>query len=209
MNGTPDSIVLASSNPGKLRELRALLPAGFILVSQSELGVTPAVEDGTSFRDNALIKARHAARCTGHAAIADDSGLECDALSGRPGIHSARYAGPHAADPDNVDKLLTELASVPGPERSARFRCVIVYVRNADDPAPIVCDGVWEGHIRREPSGHDGFGYDPVFQVPNHDCSAADLDPNLKNALSHRGQALAKLIAALAPPVAAGGGTPP
>lgn len=191
-------VVLATGNPGKLKELRAMLAAkGFEIVSQTELEVPEAEETGASFRENALLKARNAARHTGLPAIADDSGLEVDALGGAPGIYSARYAGPKATDADNLRKLLQELDAVPAADRRARFRCVIAYMRRADDPAPLVCEGVWEGSILEAPRGANGFGYDPVFLVPGKSLTSAELAPEEKNRLSHRGQALAKLAAAL------------
>lgn len=191
-------VVLATGNQGKLRELRAMLAAkGFEIVPQTELQVPEAEETGASFRENALLKARNAARHTGLPAIADDSGLEVDALHGAPGIYSARYAGPDATDADNLQKLLKELDGVPAAKRRARFRCVIAYLRKVDDPAPLVCEGVWEGSILEAPRGTNGFGYDPVFLVPGKSLSSAELPPEEKNRLSHRGQALAKLAAAL------------
>jgi XTP/dITP diphosphohydrolase len=191
-------IVLASGNEGKLREFSALLAgAGFELVSQRALQVPDADETGLSFVENAIIKARHAAQLTGLPALADDSGLEVDALRGAPGIYSSRYAGPDAGDGTNVDKLLRELADVPDDARTARFRCVIVHMRHALDPTPLICQGSWEGSILRAPRGAGGFGYDPVFLVPGHDCSSAELPPATKNRLSHRGQALAQLLRAL------------
>lgn len=191
-------VVLASSNRGKLGEFSALLAGtGLSVVSQGELGVPDAEETGLSFVENAILKARHAARHTGLVAIADDSGIEVDALNGAPGIYSARYAGAGAGDGANVAKLLRELAAVPAERRSARFRCLIVHLRHALDPTPLICQGTWEGRILFEPRGTNGFGYDPVFFVPTHDCSSAELPPEIKNRLSHRGQAMACLLAAL------------
>lgn len=193
-------VVLATGNKGKLRELQAMLAGkGLEIVPQTELDVPEAEETGSTFGENALLKARNAARHTGLPAIADDSGLEVDALKGAPGIFSARYAGPDASDAGNLKKLLHELAGVPASKRTARFRCVIAYVRRADDPSPLVCEGVWEGSILETPRGTNGFGYDPVFLVPGKDRSSAELPPEEKNRLSHRGQALAKLAAALKP----------
>lgn len=188
-------VVLASSNKGKVREFNELL-AGLDLevVPQSGFGVPDADETGLSFVENAILKARNAAQHTGLPAIADDSGLEVDALNGAPGIRSARYAGPGASDRQNLEKLLDALKDVPDAERTARFQCLIVFVRHALDPTPIVCQGTWEGRILREPHGINGFGYDPVFHVPTHGCSAAELSSEVKNQLSHRGQALAKLL---------------
>ena len=187
-------VVLATGNSGKARELQALLAgSGMEIVLQTDLGVNSAEETGLTFIENALIKARHAAGQTGLPAIADDSGLEVDALQGEPGIHSARYAGPGATDTDNLQLLLQRLRGVPAEERTARFRCVLVYLRHARDPAPLVCEGVWEGRILDAPRGNNGFGYDPVFLVPEKNCSSAELPAGEKNRLSHRGQALAKL----------------
>ncbi len=191
-------IVLASGNPGKVREINELLAGHDIeVVPQSEFGVPEAEETGLTFVENAILKARNAARHTGLPAIADDSGLEVDALRGAPGIYSARYAGPGASDEDNLRKLLTELEGVPEAERTARFQCLMVYMEHAEDPTPLIFQGTWEGRILTEPRGENGFGYDPVFFVPEHGCSAAELAPEQKNALSHRGQALRKLVAAL------------
>lgn len=194
----PRRIVVASGNPGKLRELCDLLETlGAELVSRSALACPEPVESGDSFVDNALIKARSAALCSGLPAIADDSGLEVDALNGAPGIRSARYAGEGASDERNVRKLLAELAGVEESARTARFVCVVVYLENADDPSPLVCKGVWEGRISQRPSGDGGFGYDPVFFVPSEGVTAASLTPERKNALSHRGRALRELKDAL------------
>ncbi len=187
-------IVLATGNPGKVREMKQLLSdLGMVIVPQGELGVPEAEETGLSFVENALIKARNAAQYTGLPAIADDSGLEVDALQGAPGIHSSRYAGAHASDEENINKLLQALQSVPESERTARFRCVVVYLRHATDPSPLICEGSWEGRILPAPQGANGFGYDPVFHVPETGCSSAELDAATKNRLSHRGQALACL----------------
>ena len=191
-------IVLASNNAGKVREINQLLSGGRItVVPQSEFGVPEAEETGLTFVENAILKARHAARLSGLPAIADDSGIEVDALRGAPGIYSARFAGPGASDEDNVNKLLAELSGVPDTKRTARFQCLMVYMRHAEDPTPLICQGTWEGTILREPRGENGFGYDPVFLVPERDLSAAELDPDTKNGLSHRGQALRKLAMAL------------
>lgn len=198
MSAAAARIVLATGNRGKLRELRALL-AGlpFELVPQDELGVEPPEETGATFEENALLKARHAARVTGLAAIADDSGLEVDALGGRPGVRSARYAGPGASDAENNARLLAELAGRPGP-RTARYRCVIAFVRGPDDPAPALARGRWDGEIADAPRGDGGFGYDPLFVVGPAGRTAAELDPAEKNRVSHRGRALAALRDALA-----------
>ncbi len=193
-----NAIVLASDNAGKLREIDALLaPAGLSLITQSQLGIESAEETGRTFVENAILKARHAARCSGRAAIADDSGLEVDALNGAPGIYSARYAGDESSDQANCEKLLRALAARPDANRSARFQCVMVYLRHADDPTPLICHGTWEGLILEAPRGQHGFGYDPIFGVPTHDMSSAELEPGTKNALSHRGQALRALVANL------------
>lgn len=196
-------VVLASSNPGKLAELRALLARHNVeLVPQAQLGIAGAVEDGTDLRVNALLKARHAAAASGLAALADDSGLEVDALGGRPGVHSARYAGPEAAAADNNRRLLAELAGVPAARRGARFRCVLALVRSATDPDPLVVEGSWEGRIAETPRGSGGFGYDPLFIGVADGRTAAELAAEDKNRLSHRGRALAALareLEALAP----------
>jgi XTP/dITP diphosphohydrolase len=190
----PRRLVVASGNPGKLKELCALLgDLGADLVPQSALAVAEVEESGNSFEANALLKALNASRCTGLPAIADDSGLEVDALDGAPGVLSARYAGEDASDEDNIDKLLTALEGVDVSARTARFVCVMVYVENAEDRAPVICRGIWEGRILESPSGDGGFGYDPVFFVPSEGMTAAKLDPERKNALSHRGQALRAL----------------
>jgi len=189
-------VVLATGNAGKAKELSALLQGlDMEIVLQSSLGVTEVEETGLSFVENAILKARNAAAQTRLPAIADDSGLEVDALQGQPGIHSARYAGPGADDGANLQKLLKALEHVPEVQRGARFRCVLVYMRHAQDPAPLICEGVWEGRILTAPRGSNGFGYDPVFLVPERGCSSAELPPDEKNRLSHRGQALARLAA--------------
>lgn len=191
-------IVLASNNPGKLRELNAMLSAlGLVLVPQSEFGVPEVEETGLTFVENAILKARNAAAASGLPAIADDSGLEVDALHGAPGIFSARYAGVGASDEDNLRKLLADLEGVPEPKRTARFQCVLVYLREARDPTPIIAQGTWEGRILFAPRGRHGFGYDPVFYVPTHGCASAELPPEVKNTISHRARALAKLVEAL------------
>lgn len=192
------TIVLASNNPGKVREFNELLAGHHIeVVPQSKYQVPDVEETGLTFVENAIIKARNAALHTGLSAIADDSGIEVDALNGAPGIYSARYAGKGADDRANLDKLLLDLIDVPEAERSARFQCLMVYMRHANDPTPLIFQGTWEGRILFAPRGANGFGYDPVFYVPTHDCSSAELPPEVKNALSHRGQALRKLVAAL------------
>ncbi len=191
-------IVLASGNRGKLIELTELLrDLPVTLRAQSEFDVLEAVEDGVTFIENAIIKARNAASHTGRAALADDSGIALDALGGAPGIYSARYAGEGATDTDNLDKLLSDSAHLPDGQRSCRFICVAVYVRHALDPIPIVCQGVWPGRLLRRPQGTHGFGYDPIFYVPDRKCSSAELLPAVKNAISHRAQALQQMVNSL------------
>ena len=191
-------IVLASSNPGKVREINQLLATLDLHVQpQSKFGVVDAEETGLTFVENAILKARNAAQHTGLPAIADDSGIEVDALNGAPGIYSARFAGEGASDQANLEKLLTEIDGVPEAQRSARFQCLMVFMRYASDPTPLICQGTWEGRILLAAQGDNGFGYDPVFYVPTHDCSSAELPADVKNALSHRGQALRQLLAAL------------
>jgi XTP/dITP diphosphohydrolase len=188
-------IVLATGNKGKLTELSQMLaPYQFKIVAQTELGVTDADETGLTFIENAIIKARHAALRTGLAAIADDSGLAVDVLGGAPGIYSARYAGEAATDSTNIDKLLLALKDVPPAQRCAQFHCVLVYMRHAEDPVPLVCHGVWHGAITHSRAGSAGFGYDPVFFVPTEGCTSAELTRERKQQLSHRGQALTQLL---------------
>jgi XTP/dITP diphosphohydrolase len=191
-------IVLASSNKGKVREINQVL-AGLDMVvrPQGEFDVVDAEETGLTFVENAILKARNAAQHTGLPAIADDSGLEVDALAGAPGIYSARFAGEGASDQANLEKLLDALQDTPEENRSARFQCLMVYMRHADDPTPLICQGSWEGRILTAACGSNGFGYDPVFYVPTHNCSSAELPAETKNQLSHRGQALRKLVTAL------------
>ena len=187
-------LVLASSNHGKLEELRGLLSGnGIELIAQSDLGVEDADETGATFVENALLKARHATRTTGLPALADDSGICVDALDGAPGLYSARYAGEHGNASRNIDKLLGELDDVADERRSAHFYCVLVLLRHADDPQPLIVEGEWRGRILRERRGSGGHGYDPVFFDPEHAQSAAEMEPDLKNRLSHRGKALASL----------------
>ncbi len=194
-----EKIVLASGNSGKLREIQAVLDQQrFKLIKQSEYNVSDVAETGTTFVENAIIKARHAAQQTGLPALADDSGIEVDALHGAPGVYSARYAGKHGADDANNTKLLNAMVNIEEQDRTARFQCVIVYMRHAEDPMPIICDGSWEGKILHDLSGPNGFGYDPLFFVPTHGCSSAELDPAEKNRISHRAQALKILITSLA-----------
>ncbi len=192
------AVVLASSNAGKLREINQIL-AGLDIEAapQSQFQVPDAEETGLSFVENAILKARNAARHAHVPAIADDSGIEVDFLNGAPGIYSARYAGPGASDAQNLQKLLADLKQVPPEKRSARFRCVMVYLRHANDPTPLIAHGTWEGRILDAARGSHGFGYDPVFFVPTHDCTSAELPPEIKNQLSHRAQALRALVIAL------------
>lgn len=190
-------LILASNNAGKIRELSALLQdLGVEVLPQRHFGIPDADESGISFLENALIKARHAARLSGLPALADDSGLEVDALKGAPGVYSARYSGADADDARNNAALLAALDGIPEAERRARYQCVLVFVRHPADPTPLVCQASWEGRILNSPRGSGGFGYDPLFWLDAEQRSAAELDPLLKNRLSHRGQALAKLRAA-------------
>jgi XTP/dITP diphosphohydrolase len=191
-------MVIASGNAGKIRELNArLAELKVVLIPQGELGVSDIEETGLSFIENAILKARHASSVTGLPALADDSGLVVDALQGAPGIHTARYAGPHANNVDNIRKLLTALRDVPENQRGAEFHCVLAFVSHAKDPAPLVCEGKWQGRILTSPTGQDGFGYDPIFYVPSEKKSAAELSIAIKNKISHRGIALQSLIAQL------------
>ncbi|HEV2286614.1 MAG TPA: RdgB/HAM1 family non-canonical purine NTP pyrophosphatase [Steroidobacteraceae bacterium] len=191
-------VVLASANPGKLRELGSLLaPAGVELVPQSALGIEPAEETGNTFLENALLKARHAARAAQLPALSDDSGIEVDALGGGPGVRSARYAGDGASDAANLALLLRELAAVPAARRTARYRCVVAWVAFADDPAPLIGEGTWEGRIAPTPRGSGGFGYDPAFIPAGDTRTAAELPAQEKNLVSHRAKALRALVAAL------------
>lgn len=188
-------IVLASGNLGKLREFQQLLAGcGFEVLPQSDFNLSNADETGTTFVENAIIKARHACQQTGLPAIADDSGIEVDALNGRPGVYSARYAGEAANDEANNQKLLQELDGVPAEQRTARYHAVLAYMRHADDPTPILCHGTWEGIILIELRGQGGFGYDPLFFVPTHNCTSAELDKAEKNRISHRGKAMQELL---------------
>ncbi|MBL0162762.1 MAG: RdgB/HAM1 family non-canonical purine NTP pyrophosphatase [Xanthomonadales bacterium] len=192
-------LVLASGNAGKLIEIREVLgDLSIELVAQAELGVEDAEETGASFVENAILKARHASRLSGLPALGDDSGLCVDALNGAPGLLSARYAGEHGNSTANIAKLLEAMTDVAEAERGAHFFCVIVLMRHADDPAPLIAEGRWPGRILDAPRGHGGFGYDPIFFDPPHDCSAAELDPTVKNRISHRGQALGHLRKLLA-----------
>jgi len=191
-------VVLATGNPGKLRQFSELLVAsGLELVRQSDFGIEPPAETGRTFLENSLIKARNAARLTGLPAIADDSGLEVDALGGRPGLYSARYAGEGASDDANLRKMLDELAGVGSGQRGARYRSVIVFVRNGDDPAPLVGEGVWEGTIAEAPRGSGGFGYDPIFVPRGESSTAAEMPAELRNERCHRGQAARAFLSQL------------
>lgn len=193
-------LVVASSNPGKLRELLQLFDSTeYELHPQSEFAVPEVAETGTTFVENAIIKARNAAQHTGLAALADDSGIEVDALDGAPGVYSARFAGVAASDAENNALLVEKLYAMPDSPRSARYRAVIVFMRNSTDPSPLICEGCWEGEIILEPRGKGGFGYDPYFYLPDHGCTSAELRAEHKNKLSHRGQALRKLIRLMAP----------
>ena len=187
-------LVLASGNLGKLRELSIILDdLGYQLHAQSEFGVSEVAETGTTFVENAIIKARHAASLTGLPALADDSGIEVDALGGAPGVHSARFSGPAADAAANNALLVEKLQTVPAAERSARYRAVIVFMRHAADPSPLICEGSWEGMIQLQHAGEGGFGYDPHFFLPELGCTSAELSAAEKNRLSHRGMALAEL----------------
>jgi len=195
---TAQKIVLASGNKGKLKEFQLLLgQEGFEVLPQSDFDFPEAIEDGLSFVENAIIKARHACRHTGLPAMADDSGLAVDALRGQPGIYSARFAGEGASDADNNQKLLNSLVGLSTQERRARFHCVLVYMRHSEDPTPIICHGQWEGQILQQLSGDNGFGYDPLFYVPELDCASAELSKEQKNKISHRGKAMKVLLAQL------------
>lgn len=188
-------VTLASSNKGKLAEFQQLLSElPFIVVPQSDFQIPDAIENGLSFVENALIKARHASRLTGLPAIADDSGLEVDRLNGAPGIYSSRFSGENATDEKNNQRLLSLLNDTPESERTARFQCVLVYMRHPEDPTPIICQGSWEGLISPAPKGKNGFGYDPIFFVPEFGCTSAQLEKTEKNQISHRGKAMAQLL---------------
>ncbi len=191
-------MVLASANAGKIRELNALLACrGMDVVPQSEFAIPSIEETGKSFVENAIIKARHASRLSGLAAIADDSGLMVDALHGAPGIYSARYAGEGASDGENLQLLLDNMRDIPDSRRGAHFVCLVVYMRHPEDACPLVCEGVWSGRLTHAPKGAAGFGYDPVFYVEDCGCTSAELEPAHKNAISHRAQAMQALMAHL------------
>jgi len=187
-------IILASNNKGKIKEFNAMLDGLYEVVSMSDMQVEEVPETGLTFVENALIKARNASAQSGLPALADDSGIVVDALGGEPGIYSARYAGNHGDDEANTQKLLDEMKEVADGKRSARFWCAIVFVEHANDPTPIVIQRGWEGEILREKVGENGFGYDPIFHVPTHGCASAELAPEVKNTISHRGQALDGLL---------------
>ena len=188
-------IVLASGNAGKVREINRLFAeSGIEVLPQSDFDVPDVDETGATFVENAIIKARHAARCTGLPAIADDSGIEVDALDARPGVWSARYAGENASDEDNNNRLLKELEGIPEARRSARYQCLIVFMRSHTDPVPLISQGSWEGRILEAPRGDGGFGYDPIFYVPTHGCSGGELPLDEKNRISHRAIALQDML---------------
>ena len=187
-------IILASNNKGKIREFNAMLDGVYEVVSMSDMNVEEVPETGLTFVENALIKARNASEQSGLPALADDSGIVVDALNGEPGIYSARYAGNHGDDEANTQKLLEEMQAIPNGKRTGRFWCAIVFVEHANDPTPIVIQRGWEGEILREKVGENGFGYDPIFHVPTHDCASAELSPEIKNSISHRGKALVALL---------------
>ena len=188
-------IIFASSNPGKINELQSLLDEfDYEIIPQEKLGIHDAEETGLTFVENALLKARHACLHSGKPAIADDSGLVVHALDGAPGIYSARYAGKNSNTKANIEKLLKELADVPSANRQAHFHCSLVYMEHAEDPAPLICEGTWHGTILYTPTGNQGFGYDPVFYDAREQSSSAELTPERKNKISHRGQALRDLI---------------
>lgn len=192
---SPKDLVLASANAGKIKELQELLGGlGIKIIPQTDLSIPDIEETGLSFVENAILKARNAAKLSNLPAVADDSGLEVDYLKGAPGIYSARFAGEGATDDTNKDKLLELMTDVPADQRSARYQTVIVYMRHGDDPTPIICQGTWEGRIATESRGDQGFGYDPIFYVTETDCHAAELDKLTKNRISHRGKAIASLL---------------
>jgi XTP/dITP diphosphohydrolase len=200
LSSSPKDLVLASANAGKIKELQELLGGlGIKIIPQTDLSIPDIEETGLSFVENAILKARNAAKRSNLPAVADDSGLEVDYLKGAPGIYSARFAGEGATDDTNKDKLLELLTDVPADQRSARYQTVIVYMRHGDDPTPIICQGTWEGTIATESRGDQGFGYDPIFHVTETDCHAAELDKLTKNRISHRGKAIASLLLQLQP----------
>ena len=193
-----NQIVLASGNAGKLREIAQLLEGiNLEILPQSEFNVPEVEETGLTFVDNAILKARNAAHYTGLPAIADDSGIAVDVLRGRPGIYSARFAGIGASDEENLEKLIRMVEPFPDEERTARFICSMVYIRHEEDHVPVIAEGVWEGQLLIDPKGQNGFGYDPIFYVSSQQCTSAELSPEIKNKLSHRGQALRELLGKL------------
>lgn len=195
MQQVDKKIVLASSNAGKLKEFQILLKdRNFEILPQSEFSVPDADETGLTFVENAIIKARNACKHSNLPALADDSGIEVDALKGAPGIYSARFSGEGANDASNNEKLLEELKGLPKIKRTARYQCVLVYMKHALDPTPVICQGSWEGYILDKPVGTNGFGYDPLFFVPTHNCSSAQLSREVKNSISHRAVAMQKLF---------------
>lgn len=188
-------IVLATGNKGKVREFQQMLQNQALeIVPQSNYDVSEVAETGLTFVENAIIKARHASKITGLPAMADDSGIEVDALQGRPGIYSARYAGEAATDVENLQQLIDDMANVPDAQRSARFQCVLVLMQHFADPTPIICHGTWEGRLLKEPIGNNGFGYDPIFWLDEQQCTSAQLNPDVKDSVSHRGKALRQLV---------------
>ena len=198
MNQSKQKLVLASSNAGKLKEFQILLNnCGFEVYPQSEYSVPDAEETGLTFVENAIIKARNASAISGLPAMADDSGIEVDYLKGAPGIYSARYSGEGATDERNNLKLLEALSGVSEKERTARYQCILVFLTHAEDPTPIICQGAWEGRILEKPIGENGFGYDPLFFVPTHNCSSAQLTKEVKNSISHRALAMKDLLGKL------------
>ncbi|MBT6022866.1 MAG: RdgB/HAM1 family non-canonical purine NTP pyrophosphatase [Candidatus Thioglobus sp.] len=190
-------IILASNNKGKIREFNAMLKGVYEVVSMSDMNVEEVPEIGLTFVENALIKARNASEQSGLPALADDSGIVVDALNGAPGIYSARFTGEHGDDEANTQKVLRDMSQIPDGQRSARFWCAIVFVEHANDPTPIIIQRGWEGEILREKAGKNGFGYDPIFYVPTHSKASAELSPEIKNTISHRGKALQALLAEL------------
>jgi XTP/dITP diphosphohydrolase len=195
MEKLSSDLVLASANPGKIKELQQMLGGlGFNILPQTQLNIEDIEETGLSFVENSILKARNAAAHANLPAIADDSGLEVDVLDGAPGIYSARFAGEGATDATNRDKLLELMKNAPENQRSARYQTVIVYMRHANDPTPLICQGTWEGTIALSEKGEGGFGYDPIFQVTETNCRAAELDKQTKNKISHRGKAIANLL---------------
>ena len=190
-------IILASNNKGKIREFNTMLEGVYEVVSMSDMNVEEVPEIGLTFVENALIKARNASAQSGLPALADDSGIVVDALNGAPGIYSARFAGNHGDDEANTQKVLRDMSQIPDGQRSARFWCAIVFVEHANDPTPIIIQRGWEGEILREKAGKNGFGYDPIFYVPTHSKASAELSPEIKNTISHRGKALQALLAEL------------